>query len=95
MKKKPTKIPDFSREEEEFKFWSEHDMTEYLDLSTARKAKLPNLKPTSRTISLRLPISILDEIKQMANKRDVPYQSFMKVILADAIAREKHSSKHK
>lgn len=95
MKKRLKKIPEFINEEEEFEFWSNHDMTEYLDLSQAKRAVFPNLKPSSQTISLRLPVSILDAIKVMANKRDVPYQSFMKILLADAIAREKQGNKHK
>ena len=94
MKKKLKKIPELKTEAEEFEFWSNHDLTEYLDLVQAKRAVFPNLKPSSQTISLRLPVSILDDIKIMANKRDVPYQSFMKILLADAISREKHS-KHK
>lgn len=95
MKKKLKKIPKLKNEDEEFEFWSTHDMTEYLDLSQAKRTVFPNLKPSSQTISLRLPVSILDDIKVMANRRDVPYQSFMKILLADAIAREKQGNKHK
>ncbi len=94
MKKKLKKIPNFKNEDEEFEFLSTHDMTEYLDLSKAVRVSFPNLKPSSRSISIRLPVSILDDIKIMANKRDVPYQSFMKILIADAIAREKTGLKH-
>ncbi len=95
MKKKLKKIPNLKNDAEEFEFWSKHDLTEYLDLSQAKRTTFPNLKPSSRTISLRLPVSILDDIKIMANRRDVPYQSFMKILLADAIAREKQGNKNK
>ncbi len=94
MNKKLKKIPEFKDDAEEFEFWSNHDMIEYLDLSQAKRVVFPNLKPSSRTISLRLPVSILDDIKVMANKLDVPYQSFMKILLAGAIAREKQGNKH-
>ncbi len=91
--KKP--IPEFKAEEAEFKFWEKHDSTDYLDWDKAKKAVFPNLKPSSQTISLRLPIAMLEDIKIMANKRDVPYQSLMKVIIADAIARERQTNKGK
>ncbi len=89
MKKKLKKIPKFKNENEEFEFWSTHDTTEYLDLSKAARVRFPNLKPTSQTISLRLPIYMLEDIKILANRRDVPYQSLMKIFLADAIKRER------
>ena len=89
MKAKKLKpIPEFASEEEEFNFWSKHDTTDYIDWSKAKKAVFPNLKPSSQTISLRLPLTMLDNIKIMANKRDVPYQSLMKIIIADAISKE-------
>jgi predicted DNA binding CopG/RHH family protein len=94
MTKKFKNIPELKSEEDTFEFWSSHDMTEYLDLSKAKRVNFPNLKPSSRSISLRLPVSILDDIKIMANKRDVPYQSFMKILIADAIAREKTGLKY-
>lgn len=86
MKKK---IPDFRNEEEEFEFWSKADSTEYLDWSAARRTKLPNLKPTLRTISIRLPVSMVEDLKILANQRDVPYQSLMKVFLAERVAEER------
>lgn len=81
-------IPKFRTEREERKFWSTHDSTDYVDWSKARKAVFPNLKPTYKSISLRLPIYMLDEIKLLANKKDVPYQSLMKVFLAEKVKKE-------
>lgn len=78
-------IPDFKNEDEEFDFWSTHDMTEYFDVSKAQKAVFPNLKPSSESISLRLPLSMLNDIKIIANKKDVPYQSQIKIWLADCV----------
>jgi len=81
-------IPKFKNEKEERKFWMIHDSTEYVDWSKARKAVFPNLKPTYKSISLRLPAYMLDEIKLLANKKDVPYQSLMKVFLAEKVKEE-------
>jgi predicted DNA binding CopG/RHH family protein len=86
MKKK---IPEFRNEEEEFEFWSKADSTEYLDWSKAKRVKLPNLKPTLRTISIRLPVGMVEDLKILANQRDVPYQSLMKVFLAERVAQER------
>jgi predicted DNA binding CopG/RHH family protein len=85
MKKK---IPEFRNEDEEFEFWSKADSTEYLDWSKAKRVKLPNLKPTLRTISIRLPVAMVEDLKILANQRDVPYQSLMKVFLAERIGQE-------
>ena len=83
---KPTKaIPKFTDEAQERAFWETHDSTEHLDWSKARKAALPNLKPTTKTISLRLPQHLLDSIKVAANARDVPYQSLIKVWLQEKL----------
>lgn len=83
---KPTKpIPSFASEAEERAFWEKHDSTDYLDWSKARRATLPNLKPTTKTISLRLPQHLLDSIKAAANARDVPYQSLIKVWLKEKL----------
>jgi predicted DNA binding CopG/RHH family protein len=81
-------LPRFRSEEEEREFWEEHDSVEYVDWSRARKMVLPNLKPSTRTISLRLPEMMLDELKLLANRKDVPYQSLIKVFLAERIERE-------
>lgn len=81
-------IPKFKSEKEWSDFWMTHDTTEYVDWSKARKAVFPNLKPTYKSISLRLPAYMLDEIKLLANKKDVPYQSLMKVFLAEKVKEE-------
>ena len=86
-------IPRFKTEEEERKFWAEHDSTEYVDWSRARPGVFPNLKPSTKTISLRLPESMLEELKLLANKRDVPYQSLVKVYLSERI--ESELAKHR
>src|SRR5438045_2242460 len=82
------KIPTFRSENEERDFWSRADSTEYIDWSRAGELTLPNLKPTLRTISLRLPETMIAELKRLANKRDVPYQSLVKLFLADRITAE-------
>ena len=83
---KPLKaIPKFSSEAEEQTFWETHDSSDYLDWSKAQRVVLANLKPTSKTISLRLPQHLLDSIKAAANSRDVPYQSLIKVWLQEKL----------
>jgi predicted DNA binding CopG/RHH family protein len=79
------KIPEFKSEAEERAFWETHDSTEYVDWSKAKLARFPNLKPSTKTISLRLPESLLDRIKIEANKRDMPYQSLIKAWLAEDV----------
>ena len=81
-------IPEFQNEDEEREFWATHDSTDYVDWTQAKRAAFPNLKPTTRAISLRLPESMLDELRQMANQRDVPYQSLIKVFLRERIDQE-------
>jgi predicted DNA binding CopG/RHH family protein len=81
-------IPRFNSEAEERAFWEEHDTTDYVDWSRARAGIFPNLKPSTESISLRLPLGLLAELKILANKRDIPYQSLLKVFLAERIARE-------
>ncbi|MBA3590387.1 BrnA antitoxin family protein [Methylibium sp.] len=78
-------LPAFRTEAAERAFWATHDATDYLDLSTARRVVLPNLKPTTQSISLRLPSHLLDGIKAAANKRDVPYQSLIKIWLQEKL----------
>jgi predicted DNA binding CopG/RHH family protein len=87
MKKK--KIPEFKSEEEERKFWAPADSTDYLDWSAGTRKKLVHLKPSLRTISLRLPVSMIEDLKMLANRRDVPYQSLLKVFLAERLAQER------
>jgi len=78
-------IPEFRNEDEEREFWAEHDSADYLDWSKAQRVVFPNLKPSTRTISLRLPESMLNELRLLANKRDVPYQSLIKILLQESI----------
>jgi len=83
--KKLKKIPAFKTPGAEEKFWAAHDSADYVDYTTARPALFTNLKPSSRTISIRLPESLLEALKQLANKQDVPYQSMIKMLLADKV----------
>lgn len=82
------KKPQFKNEDEERKFWANHDSTEFIDWTKAKRVMLSNLKPSVKTISLRLPESLLEGLKLMANKRDIPYQSLIKVFLAERIEQE-------
>lgn len=77
--------PKFKSEAEERSFWEKNDSSEYVDWTKANRVALPNLKPSTRTISLRLPEMLLDSIKMEANKRDIPYQSLIKAWLADDV----------
>lgn len=86
--KKYKNIPSFKTEEEEHEFWAGNDSSEYIDWKKSEKTVLPNLKPSSKTISLRLPEFILDELKMLAKKRDVPYQSLIKMYLKDRVNKE-------
>ncbi len=79
--RKMKKIPKFKTENEEREFWAKVDSSDYIDWSKARKAVFSNLKPSLKTISLRLPESMLDQLKLLANKHDVPYQSLIKIFL--------------
>jgi predicted DNA binding CopG/RHH family protein len=83
------KVPEFNNEDEEFEFWSTADSTEYVDWSQAKRVKFVKLKPTLRTISVRLPVAMVEDLKVLANQRDVPYQSLLKVFLAERLEREK------
>lgn len=89
MKKALKKIPRFKSEDAERRFWDTHDSTEYVDWSKAKHVRFPNLKPSTETISLRLPQSMLEDIKVMAQKRDVPYQSLIKIMLDSKIRDER------
>ena len=82
------KIPRFKTEAEERDFWANADSTDYVDWSKARSVLLPNIKPSLRTISLRLPKLMIDELKLIANKRDVPYQSLIKMFLSERLSKE-------
>ena len=83
MNKKLKPIPKFRNEAEERRFWEMHETSDYIDWSKAERVRLPNLKPSTTSISLRLPVTLLERIKVAANKRDVPYQSLIKTWLAD------------
>jgi predicted DNA binding CopG/RHH family protein len=82
------KIPKFKNEDEERTFWATHDSTEYINWKKAKKVMLSNLKPSVKSISLRLPESMIEELKLLANKKDVPYQSLLKIFLAERIGEE-------
>lgn len=84
------KIPKFKSQEKESAFWLSHDSTEYIDWKKAKKGSFPKLKPSVKTISLRLPESLLMDLKILANKKDVPYQSLLKIYLAEKIDEETH-----
>ena len=81
----PNPIPKFKDEDEERAFWATHDSAEYVDWRRAERVIFPNLKPSTRTISVRMPESMLEELKLLANKRDVPYQSLIKMFLRERI----------
>lgn len=83
------KVPTFETEDEERAFWARADSTEYVDWSKARAVRFPNLRPSSTAISVRLPDTLLSELKMLANERDVPYQSLLKIYLADRITTER------
>ena len=88
MSKRTKALPDFTSEDQERSFWAEHDSTDYVDWAKARSRTFPNLRPTLRTISLRLPESMIGQLKVLANKRDIPYQSLLKQFLAERLQRE-------
>jgi predicted DNA binding CopG/RHH family protein len=89
------RIPEFKSEAEEFEFWSKADSTEYIDWSTAKRARPVNLKPTLRTISVRLPVAMVEDLKLLANQRDVPYQSLLKVFLAERLQQEREQRRRR
>lgn len=92
MKKKLKEVPEFKNEDEEREFWWTHDSTEYVEWDKAERVVFPNLKMSTRTISLRLPEWMLDRLKAAANKRDVPYQSLIKMFLSDRLDEEMKAS---
>jgi len=85
MKTTKKELPEFNNEQEEREFWADHDSDEYLDWNEGQIARFPKLKPTTKSISIRLPQSLIDDLKILANKRDIPYQSLLKVFLAEKI----------
>ena len=91
MSRKKKRIPKFRSEEKEREFWAKEESAEYIDWSRARRVILPNLKPSLKTISLRLPELMLAELKLLANKHDIPYQSLIKIFLAQRLELELES----
>ena len=93
MPKKPQRkpIPQFETEAQEQEFWSSRDSTDYVDWSQAQRVTFGRLKPSTQTITLRLPVALLEDLKLLANKRDVPYQSLVKIFLAERVAQEQRS----
>lgn len=85
MSKKRNAPPKFKNEAQERAYWERHDSTDHVDWSNAKRVRLPNLMPSTKAISLRLPVDLLERIKTAANKRDVPYQSLIKVWLAEKL----------
>jgi predicted DNA binding CopG/RHH family protein len=81
-------VPKFRTEDAERKFWASHDSTDYIDWRKGKRVTLPSLKPSSQTISIRLPKPMLERLKLLANKRDVPYQSLLKMFVADRLKSE-------
>jgi predicted DNA binding CopG/RHH family protein len=92
---KPKRVPKFKSEDAEREFWGKTDSTAYVDWAEAKRVVLPKLKPSQRTISLRLPAMMLAELKRLANKRDVPYQSLLKVFLAERLKEELRTPRSK
>ena len=90
--KKLKNIPEFKSEKEEREFWAENDSSDFIDWNKSKPVSFPKLKPSTKTISLRLPESLLNEIKLVAHKRDVPYQSLIKIILKERIDEELRNS---
>lgn len=81
-------LPKFQSEDEEREFWATHDSTEYLEWQNAKRVTLSRLKPSTRTIPIRLPESLLEELKLLANRQDIPYQSLLKIYLAERVKQE-------
>lgn len=87
-KKNHRQIPQFKSEDEEREFWSEHDSAEYIDWKQSKAVRFPKLKPSTKTISIRFPEYLLDDLKMLANKKDVPYQSLLKIYIAERVEEE-------
>lgn len=85
MRTQRKKIPEFASEQEEREFWEMHDSADYVDWTQAKRVSFPSLKPTTQSISLRLPLSLLEGIKSAANSKDVPYQSLIKIWLHEKL----------
>ncbi len=93
VKQKIRRLPSLKSEDQEREFWASHDSVDFIDWRRAKRAELPNLRPTTRTISIRLPESMIERLKVLANKRDIPYQSLLKMFVADRIQEELHPAR--
>ncbi len=93
--KKLKKIPNFKNEDEEFEFWSTHDSTEYINWKKSGRVIFPNLKPTTKSIPIRFPLYMIEELKYLANRNNVPYQSLIKVYLDERLRQELNKKKKK
>ncbi|MBZ5538636.1 MAG: BrnA antitoxin family protein [Acidobacteriia bacterium] len=93
--KKLKRTPQFRSEQQEREFWAQNDSADFVDYSKAKQASFPNLKPTSRAISIRLPESLIENIKMLANREDVPYQSMMKMLLSEKVQEALESRRRK
>ncbi len=91
---KKNKIPVFTNEDDERKFWAEHDVTGFVDFSKSKPGLFPNLKPSLKTISIRLSEAMINDLKILANKNDVPYQSLLKIFLSERIKHEFSNEKN-
>ena len=90
--KKLKPVPKFKNQRDETAFWSTHDSAEYIDWTKAKRTIFPDLKPTSRPVPIRFPISLLARLKYLANKRHIPYQSLLKILLEKSVDRELRSA---
>ena len=88
MKKKFKELPHFKNEKEEREFWEKNDSSDYIDWKKGKRVSFPSLKPSLKSISIRLPESMIDQLKVLANKRDVPYQSLVKIYLSEKVREE-------
>lgn len=88
MQKKFKKVPRFKNEQEEREFWEKNDSTEFVDWNQGKRASFPALKPSLKSISIRLPESMIEQLKVLANKKDVPYQSLVKIYLSEKVREE-------
>ena len=86
--KKLKKIPGFKNEDEERKFWATHDSTEYIDWSVSKQVRFSKLKPSEKAISIRMPEFLIADLKFLANQQGVPYQSLLKVYVAEKVKKE-------
>ncbi len=86
--KKLKPLPRFKNENEEFEFWATHDSTDYVDISKGKQMQFPNLRRTTKLVALNMPISLIDQLKFLANKKDIAYQSLMKLFLLAQVEKE-------